>query len=244
MPTPFELYRALHRGNEGDVDFYRRVAAGARTVLELGAGDGRVARALAADGLDVTALELSEEAIEIGRASAEGDRVRWVSGTMERFDLGRRFDRVVAPYNAVYCLTTPAAQRSCFESVARHLAPEGLFVFDVWSAEAFHDEADEGEVPEPELVDEVEVRGEPYRVFESASWVRAEQRLGVTYTYVPSAGGEPKVSEIPQRYLLRDEVEEMLEASGLELVVAHGGFDQHVFDESSDSMIVTARLAR
>src|SRR5690606_530735 len=163
MSYPFALYRELHRGTEGDVDFYRRVVTGARTVLELGAGEGRVARVLARDGLDVTALEISQEAIDGGRAAPSGEWVPWGRESMDRFDLGRRFDRVIAPYNAVYCLTTADAQRACFECVARHLEPGGYFVFDAWSAEAFHAEAEESvEETEPEWVDEVSVEGRTY----------------------------------------------------------------------------------
>jgi SAM-dependent methyltransferase len=243
MTYPFELYRALHRGTEGDVDFYRRVASGASTVLELGAGDGRIARALAADGLKVTALEVSHEAIDLGRAAPHGAEVSWVQGSMERFDLGRRFDRIIAPYNAVYCLTTPDAQRALFDSVARHLAPEGYFVFDAWSAEGFHADADEEtEETEPELVDEITVGGRDFRVFEASSWDRAAHFLDVTYTHEPLDGGAPVVTKIPQRYLLVDELTAMLEGAGLELVVIHGAFDQHVYGEESERMIVTAAL--
>lgn len=239
-PYPFAFYRALHRGTEGDVDFYRRVASGAGSVLELGAGDGRIARAIAADGLEVTALEASAEAVEAGRRGHHGDRVTWVVGTMERFDLGRTFDRIIAPYNAIYCLTTKEAQAACFSCAARHLSPSGYFVFDAWSADAFHAEAEEGEPGEPEWVDEVVVEGRRYRVLESTRWDRRAQFLDVTYRYEPVEGGEPVVARIPQRYLLVTEIEAMLAEAGLELVVVHGGFDQHVWDEDSERIVVTA----
>jgi SAM-dependent methyltransferase len=242
MNYPFELYRALHRGNPGDVDFYRRVASGARSVLELGAGDGRVSRALAEDGIEVTALEVSREAIALGRAAPWGDRVEWVEGSMERFELGRRFDRIIAPYNAVYCLTTREAQLACFASVARHLAPGGYFVFDVWAAETFHAEADEHDQPTPELIDEIAIGDRAFRVLESSTWDREARFLDVTYRYEPLDGGEPVVAGIPQRYLLVDELDALTDEAGLELLVVHGDFDQHVWDEESERLVVTAAL--
>jgi SAM-dependent methyltransferase len=240
MSYPFELYRALHRGTPGDVDFYGRVASGAHTLLELGAGDGRIARGLAADGLEVTALEVVPEAIELGRAAPHGDRVNWVLGSMEGFELGRRFDRIIAPYNAMYCLTTPEAQRACLASVARHLEPSGYFVFDVWSADGFHAEAEEVDEIHPEPVDEITVAGRTYRVLESSTWDREARFLDVTYVHEPLDGGAPVVTRIPQRYLLRDEIEPLAASAELEILVVHGGFDQHVFDDESERMVVTA----
>jgi SAM-dependent methyltransferase len=242
MAYSFEHYRALHRGNPGDVDFYRRVASGARSVLELGAGDGRVARVLAADGCDVTALEVSPEAVALGRSAPWGDGVEWVEGSMERFELGRRFDRIVAPYNAVYCLTTREAQLACFVAVARHLAPDGFFVFDVWAADAFHAEADERDGPVPELVDEVTVGGRAFRVLESSTWDRDARFLDVKYTYEPLDGGTPVIGHIPQRYVLMDELGALVREAGLEVLVVHGDFDQHVWDEESERLVVTAAL--
>ena len=63
------LYASVHRGNPGDVGFYERLCAEARTVLELGCGYGRVlsrlddgTRALVAeqDALTVARIALKE----------------------------------------------------------------------------------------------------------------------------------------------------------------------------------------
>jgi hypothetical protein len=142
----------------------------------------------------------------------------------------------------MYCLTTPEAQRACLAAVARHLAPEGYFVFDVWSAETFHAEADEGDEAEPELVDEITVGDKAYRVFESSTWDRDARHLDVSYRHEPLDGGESVVTKIPQRYLLVSELEGLLAGAGLELLVVHGGFDQHVWDDESERVVVTAAL--
>jgi tRNA G46 methylase TrmB len=42
-----ELYRLTHRGNPGDVGFYRKLCSGVQSVLELGCGYGRLLAALA-----------------------------------------------------------------------------------------------------------------------------------------------------------------------------------------------------
>jgi SAM-dependent methyltransferase len=52
-------------------------AAGARRVLEIGAGTGNYTRELVSLGFDVIALDLSDEMIRIGRAKAAA---RWIRG--------------------------------------------------------------------------------------------------------------------------------------------------------------------
>src|ERR1051325_7194132 len=103
---------------EGDREFYRRMAR--RTggpILELGAGTGRIALPLAADGHAVTALDLSPHMLAIARAKAAlvlpDRRPRFVRGTMERFAFPRRFRLVIIPFRAFQHLLTPEAQRRC-----------------------------------------------------------------------------------------------------------------------------------
>ncbi|MEM7437386.1 MAG: hypothetical protein AAF436_19700, partial [Myxococcota bacterium] len=69
---------------------------------------------------------------------------------------------------------------------------------------------------------------------------RSAQRFTVHYRYVAD-DGEEAVATIRHRYLRLDEAIAAIEDSGLEPFVVHGGFDQRVYDEDSEHMIVTAR---
>jgi len=231
------LYRALHRGRPGDVDFYRRAATGAESVLELGAGWGRVLTALDAELPRAVGLERSPALAAMARA--DGLDVR--EGDMRAFDLGERFDRVFIPYGGVYCLLTEEDLVGALRCARRHLMPDGLLVFDAWSADAFHAEAEAWDEQLFEAVDEVEVNGERFSVSERTRWRKPQQRLDVSYRFTPTAGGESFHDELPQRYLLTDELPRLLERADLELLVIHGGFDQHVHDEESEQLVVTAQ---
>ncbi|MEN0061493.1 MAG: class I SAM-dependent methyltransferase [Myxococcota bacterium] len=66
------------------------------TVLEVAAGQGEIARRLAARGLEVTALEAQASQIEKAQALPYGRRVRWQEGPPERANLGGPYDVVVA----------------------------------------------------------------------------------------------------------------------------------------------------
>jgi SAM-dependent methyltransferase len=111
--------------------------------LELAAGSGRIAVALARKGHRVTGLELSAAMLERARARTARlpaemrPRLEWVQGDMTRFDLpGRRFGLIFVAYNSFWLLDRERAQEACLRAVARHLAPGGRLVLDVFPPNA------------------------------------------------------------------------------------------------------------
>ena len=232
----------MHRGNPGDIDFYRAVCHGVDEVLELGAGAGRVARTLAEDGVRVHALEHDPEMAKLGRKRTKAASVIWHEGDMRDFDLGRRFPRILLPYNGLYALGSAESVSRCFEAVARHLEPSGYFVFDVWNATPFHAAASSGEElgeDESGSVASLTFRGARYEVFEATTLDLDAQRITARYRYVSSRDSHE--TEVESSYLLAPEIEALLAGAGLELFVRHGDFDQSAGDDDSDFLIATCR---
>ena len=242
---PADLYAAVHRGNAGDVDFYRRVSSGARSVLELGLQCYFLFmqlrplsfESLSADGVEVVGLEQDPELA--ARARASGLEVH--EADMRRFDLGRTFDRVILPYNGIYCLLSEEDVISCLRSACAHLTDEGLLVFDAYAADDFHVQVGAPDEDELGLVTTAEVAGRRFSVYEQTRFDPHARRLDARYVHVPDDGGAPIEAVIAQRYLLSQEVEPLLERAGLRLIALLGGFDQAAFDpEESETLIAVA----
>lgn len=227
--------------------FYRSVCSEQTSALELGVGAGRIAGALAKDGVRVVGVEQDAAMIALGKRRHPSPRITWVEADMRTLDLGKRFPRVLLPYNGLFTLPSDADVLACFQCAARHLTEDGYFVFDFWVADEFHREDEGGEdgwdpsEEEREPVGAVRYRGRMHDVFESTTWTREQQRVDATYRYVPRDGGEVLVSEVMSRYVLTTQLDGLLAAAGLEVLVRHGGFDQSAWDEDCDRMIVTAR---
>jgi SAM-dependent methyltransferase len=245
------LYALVHDGTPGDVTFYRRMAEGARRVLELGCGWGRVALALAEAGHEVVGLErdagMRAEA-ERRRAASPPEvreRLRFVSGDMADFDLGATFDRVFVPFTGIYCLLSDEALAGCLAAVRAHLAPGGRFVFDAYDADAFHAEARPEDHPDDllEPVAEIEHEGEALTVLERSTWDRDAQRMEATYVYRRTDGTVRHEARIGHRYLLSPQVAPALEAAGLRLVAMHGDFEGTPHTPGGGSLVVIARRA-
>lgn len=238
---PADLYASVHGGNEGDEDFYRAVCAGAHRVLELGCGSGRILAVLADQVEDLFGVDSSDEALALAREKLPAS-VRLQRADMATFDVGSGFDRVLIPFNGIYCLPDLAGVRRTFQQVEKALAPGGLLVFDGYSGDAFHEDAsfEEG-FDEEEEIATVDARGKRWRVFERSEYERGPQRFTVHYRYVAENDGEEILAMIRHRYLRLEEALEALESAGLEPLAAHGDFDQSAYDDDSDHMILTAR---
>ena len=240
------LYALTHRGNPGDVEHYVALCRGASSVLELGSGYGRVLRALAEPRRSVFGLELDPHLLRLGRqavAALPATRQRSVTvvqGDMQRIDLGRRFERVLLPYNALYCLLTPRAVERCFRAVRAALEPGGVFAFDVWNADRLgEDELSPSD--EARALAAFEHAGRRWVVFESCRRARGTGRLDVTYTYVPSGRAARRSQVVRQRYYHSAELFELLEGAGFALETKLGSFGGARFTERAPRLVVTAR---
>jgi SAM-dependent methyltransferase len=240
---PADLYASLHSGNEGDEDFYRAVCAGAGRVLELGCGSGRILAALADQVPDLHGVDSSEVALALAREKLPPS-VELHEDSMDAFEVGGEFDRILIPYNGIYCLPDLESVQRCFLRVERALSTEGLLVFDGYAGDPIHDDesVEEGFDEEAEIAT-VEAREKRWRVFERSEYERSSQRFTVHYRYVAEEDDEEIRASIRHRYLLLEETLEALESAGLEVFVVHGDFDQSVYSEDSDRMIITARRA-
>lgn len=240
-----QLYALTHRGNPGDVAHYVQVCRGARSVLELGCGYGRLLSALAEPRRAVCGLELDAAFLRLCRdnvaALPERRRrgVTLVRGDMRDFDLERRFERVILPYNALYCLLTAADVARCLRAVRRALTPGGTFAFDVWNADEL-DVRDLRDAQDDEPLTRVIHEGGSFSVFERCTVPRARDRLDVTYTYVPNGAGKARQQTLRQRFYRSPQLLSLLERAGFDVVAKHGSFVGTRFGSRSPRFVVTA----
>ncbi len=158
------------------------------SVLDVGAGAGRVALRLAAAGHDVTALDRDAGLLAILRARAEaaGLRVNTIVADAAGFDAGeRRFGLVAVPMQTIQLLPGATARAAFFASAARAVAPGGLVALAI--AEELESFEDEGVVPLPDVAERDGWRyvSQPTAVRERPEGTRIER---LRHTIAP--GGE------------------------------------------------------
>src|SRR5438132_5608848 len=123
-----------------DVAFFMSEAVNAGSpVLELGCGTGRVLIPTARAGVEIVGLDRSPGMLEECRRRLRQEpeevraRVELIQGDMCRFSLGRAFSLVTIPFRPFQHLVTVEDQLSCLDCIARHLAPEGMLILDLFN---------------------------------------------------------------------------------------------------------------
>lgn len=105
--------------------------AGDGAALELGIGTGRIALPLAARGVPVHGIDLSEAMLARLRAKPGAERLGITLGDFARTRVEGAFSLAYLVANTIMNLTTQGEQVACFENAAAHLEPGGCFVIEV-----------------------------------------------------------------------------------------------------------------
>ncbi len=233
----------LEYAHDYDVPFWLALAEreGA-PVVEWGAGTGRVAIPLARAGSDVTAVERSENMIEVGRE--KGAPVEWVRGDMRSVRLGRRYRLAICAFNSFLCLLSLDDALAYLCNVREHLEPGGMLGIEV---SAFSPEELAEEPGGPELRHDFTRELPDGRLdrFSVSRYDAASQLLTMRLFYdLYDVSGELKVRrahDLTIRVVGRGELELMLRLAGFEVEAVYGGFEGEPFAAGSDHLIVLAR---
>ena len=94
------LYSLVHRGMPGDLAFYRHEAQNKRSVIELGAGTGRILREVAGEAHIAVGIEHSAGMIALAEGLPQNATV--VHADACAFNMDQRFELVLIPYNAPF----------------------------------------------------------------------------------------------------------------------------------------------
>jgi len=120
---------------EGDLAIYAGLAPRGGTVLDLGAGTGRLTLALAEHGFSAVGVEIAPAMLAQALAKQAdlppevARRAEFLRGDMTALDLKRVFDLVVCGYFTLAHAPRGMAWRATFATAARHLKPGGLAAF-------------------------------------------------------------------------------------------------------------------
>ncbi|GAA1961082.1 class I SAM-dependent methyltransferase [Kitasatospora viridis] len=215
------------------VDRLAELAEGGRA-LEFAIGTGRVAVPLAARGVPVSGIELSVPMVDQLRTKVDETAVPVVVGDMATARVPGEFQLVYLVYNTISNLLTQAEQVACFRNAARHLAPGGRFVVELW-------------VPELRTLPP----GQQAVVWEQAPGyigldtydVLHQQVVSHHFRFDAEAGHEAQVVRSPHRYIWPAELDLMAELAGMTLESRHADWTGAEFTAQSRSHVSVYRTA-
>ena len=179
---PLVIWHDVECGSyTADLALWRELAGDAgHSVLDVGAGTGRVALDLAAHGADVVALDRDPILLEAlaERARVRGLRIETVCADAAGFDLsGRRFETILVPMQTLQLLPGADARGGFLRSARSHLVPEGSVAIALApGVEPF--EPGSVTLPEPDVTELAERRyvSQPTGVRVGSGFVELERR--------------------------------------------------------------------
>lgn len=198
--------------------------------LEMAIGTGRIGLPLAASGVAVSGIELSEPMLARLRAKPGGDEVPVVVGDMAYVRVPGEFALVYLVFNTISNLLEQSEQVACFANAAAHLRPGGRFVVELG-------------VPDLRRLPP----GRSAAIFEAGP-----QRVGLdTYEVVTQhlvshhfrfgPGTEARLFRSRHRYAWPAELDLMARLAGMTLEHRWGGWAEEPFTEESESHVSVYR---
>jgi SAM-dependent methyltransferase len=207
------------------VDLLAQLAGGG-TALEFAIGTGRVAVELRARGATVSGIDLSEAMVGQLRKKVTEEELSVIIGDMAAMRVPGTFDLVYVVFNSLSNLRTQDEQVDCFANAARHLAPGGRFVVELW-------------VPalrrlspgEDTLLFDVSDEHVGFDIYDTATQSCA------SHHFVRDVGGSYESDVGHFRYVWPSECDLMARLAGLEFEARYGDWDRRPFTSSSDKHV-------
>ncbi len=216
-------------------DFYMALASqGSSRILDLGCGTGLLCHAFAALGHEVTGVDPAEAMIDVAREKPNGGQIEWVRSEAQLYNSSKNFDLIVMTGHAFQALVSDDEIEGTLSTMAQHLSPGGIAVFESrnprieWAREWI------GEY-------ELDVRGEIVNVSRRVLTASTEQ---IIFDTIYEFSDETLTSRSNLRFLSDAEIRQQIFRAGMEVVEMVGDWDSHEFAPlSSREMIYVLRRA-
>jgi SAM-dependent methyltransferase len=204
--------------------------------LEFAIGTGRVGIPLRRRGVPVAGIELSRPMVKQLRTKADESEIPVVIGDMITATAPDPGTYRVAylVFNTISNLLTQAEQVDCFRNAARHLAPGGRFVIELW-------------VPElrklPPGAPATVWSAQPGYIGLDTYDVLKQHVVSHHFHFDPTGDSrEARLGRSPHRYIWPAELDLMARLAGFELESRHADWQGSEFTAESTSHVSVYRL--
>ncbi len=215
------------RGDEEATVAFLRDLAGDGPALELAIGTGRIARPLAATGLRVDGIDISQAMVDVLRTQPGGDAIAVTMGNFADVPVTGTYRLIYIVYNTIHNLLTQDDQVRCFQNVAKHLADDGVFVVEAGPHSALY------------LTDNQYVHAQSVEVkqvwLDVARYDPVTQLLEESHVSLTDKG--VRLFPIVTRHIWPAEMDLMARIAGLRLRERFGDWDRSLYTAHSRNIV-------
>jgi SAM-dependent methyltransferase len=237
------IYDLQHSTFADDLPLYLQLARqlpADQSILELGAGTGRVMKPLKALGRRVVGVDESQGMLDIARTHL-GPEAVLIHGDVRTLRLDERFGLVVIALNTFLHNATQSDQLATLTTAQQHLLPGGHLIVDLPPNDELAFQPDDGEFQlEVTLIDPSAHSRVNKSVASRILWATQEQEL--TYKIEEERNGQTseQIVQFKLRHVQRHEMDLLLKLSGFAPAHWYGDYQLHPYADDSPRMICSA----
>lgn len=221
-----------------DIAFFIELAQHAKSVLDIGAGTGRVAIPLTEEGLEVYCVEQSPAMIDVFVAKVAQfpeaeEKISLVRDNAAMFDLRRTFDLVIMA-DVFDHFRTDKVRYKVFQNIHRHLKRDGVLVFNTgigWMVDSPLSPAGEAEM------------GDFIVRMEIGRKVLDENTMEVLITF-EKLYGDKSIIKVEETMLVgimdRPGIMKLLNETGFRVVRELGNYEEKPYEDGDEQLIIEA----
>jgi 2-polyprenyl-3-methyl-5-hydroxy-6-metoxy-1,4-benzoquinol methylase len=210
--------------------------------LEVACGSGLATIPMAAQGLEVTGIDLARPMLEHARqkADAQGLTIRWVEADARFFELGTQYQFIFITGNAFQAFLRREDQEALLASVKRHLLPGGIFAFETRNPYG-HDLTNQLK----EEFDQSYVSVEGHQVAVSSTQIYDPIAQVIHWTsyrrWNDGVRDQQKETHIACRFTYPQELETLLYYNNFQILQQYGNWNKQPLSASSPSIYSICR---
>lgn len=241
----FASFYDIENGAEADTGrddfiFCRALARDAASVLDLGCGTGELTVMLA-DSRRVVGADPAAAMLDVARHRSGGEIVKWVEADARSLSLDERFDLIVLTGHAFQVFLTDEDIADVLSTIARHLSPNGQFIFD--SRNPPREEWRTWTPEESMRVVTHPVFGEA-RAWNDVAFDAASEIVTYQTVYEMTSTGKTLSAASQIRFAGKERLEQLLAEAGLKVDRWLGNWQGAPYADDSKEIIPIGRLAR
>lgn len=247
--TIARFYDAENTDKDDDIELYLALADEyGGPIIDIGCGTGRVMVPLAQQGYDVHGIDVEQAMLDRAEAVRQSspdlrERMTLYHGNVISYELDRRFNLVLVPYNGLMHFHEQATQLTVLRRLRDWTAEDGLLVLDLPNAGEVFATQDTGALMFERTFLEPE-SGHLVMQQSISQLDRTAQLLQVTWIYDEVTGDGTVRRTFASNvlyYYFYAELKLLLERSGFAVEAVYGDTDYGPYEDGSERMVVMAR---
>ena len=104
-----------------------------KNILDVACGTGALTVLLASKGFQMTGLDKAMGMLDVAKqkAARQNLQITFQHGNMLNFQIDQMFDAILCTYDSINYAENEDELKTVFDTVSKHLVPDGLFIFDI-----------------------------------------------------------------------------------------------------------------